>query len=118
MEKNPKVPCKPPLNSPDTYSTALDQVLPMMGRSPSPGLFQGWVWLPSCVCGTRSLTFWMMIAIYPLQSSSPGNQPQIPPWAASLDSLLCQVWPLNPVLELGAVCLPTVSTGEHISLLE
>lgn len=50
----------------------------MMGRSPSPGLFQGWVWPPSGVCGTRSLTFWMMIAIYPLQSSSPGNQPQIP----------------------------------------
>lgn len=48
------------------------------------------------------LSFWMKTATHSLQVSSPDNLPQILPWPASLDSLLCQVWPLNWVLELWA----------------
>lgn len=111
------MPSNLPRNSPVTCSSGLGLNAPCDGvltlARPTSELAFAALW-----CAWNKLTFWLKTAFHSLQVSSPESQPQILPWAISVDSLLCLVWSLNQVLEIWVWAHARRSQRNRISLLE
>lgn len=108
------MPSNLPHNSPVTYSSSLGL------NAPCDGVFTlaSELAFAALWCAWNKLTFRLKTAFHSLQVSSPESQPQILPWAISVDSLLCLVWSLNQVLEIWVWAHARRAQRNRISLLE